>query len=97
MNRRTWTETDVTGGPIDRVFAWIRSNAPEAGIDRLVTARPSDDDNVWFIRLSESVGEIQLDSMPDGAPPFLLESDFERERADTAEAAIGVLNTWLES
>jgi hypothetical protein len=90
-----WGSSDVTGGPVDEVFAALRRSFADLKIERLTVAHPADDDNVWFI--TRGTVELQIDSMPDGAPPFLLESESERERAEDADAAIERLTEWLRA
>ena len=91
-----WGATDLTGGPVDEVFASLRRSFSDLRIERLTVTHPTDDDNVWFLTLHSKGIELQIDSMPDGAPPFLLESDTEQERAEDAASAIVKLTEWLE-
>jgi hypothetical protein len=90
-----WRPTDLVGGPVDHVFMALRDAYPGLRIVRLSVTHPADDDNVWFITPVDSDTELQLDSMPNGYPPFLLESDHARERADEVAVAVDILSEWL--
>lgn len=90
-----WGPTDLTGGPLDEVFTALRRAFPDIHVERLTVTHAADDDNVWFITRAGGGQELQVDSMPHGAPPFLLESDTGRDRADSAHEAIRKLAEWL--
>lgn len=90
-----WGPTDYTGGPVDEVFAALRSLFEDVQIARLMVTHAADDNNVWFITRSSKNVELQIDSMPDGTPPFLLESEDERGYAEDANDAIEKLSEWL--
>jgi hypothetical protein len=92
-----WGSTDRTGGPIDEVFAALRRSFPDIRIERLLVTHAADDDNVWFITRPGGSGEFQVDSMPNGSPPFLLESESARGRVDEVGEVIATLTEWLEN
>src|SRR6266480_2683470 len=100
---RAWTSDDRTGGPIDEMFARLRSEFRELVIERLVGTYPADDDNVFWLSLGPSPrfrgGEsVQLDTWPDGRPPFLLEGEQQRgEYVKTSDPleALAILVKWL--
>lgn len=94
--RRPWDPADLAGGPIDDIFTQLRAAFSELRVERLSASRPADDDNVWFISIGgDQSSEIQLDSMPNGYPPFLIESNHARERADETELVVQILSSWL--
>jgi hypothetical protein len=90
-----WNATDRTGGPVDDVFAALRRSFTDLHIERLAATHPADDDNVWFLTRQGKEVEVQIDSMPNGSPPFLLESDVDSDRASDAETAVEILSRWL--
>jgi hypothetical protein len=71
---------------------------PTIRIERLKVKHPADDDNVWFIK-TDGRFEVQLDSDPDGKPPFLIEGDLPDQRRETAkvEEATNLILNWLTS
>jgi hypothetical protein len=92
-----WGPGDLTGGPIDEVFNALRRSFSDIRIEHLSVTHPADDDNVWFISRMGAGIELQIDSMPNGAPPFLLESDSGRARTEDASEAIQRLTEWLHA
>lgn len=92
-----WGPADLTGGPVDEIFADLRRSFDDIHIERLTVTHPADDDNVWYITRVGRRGELQLDSAPGGAPPFLLESESERGRAGDVTTAVGKLTEWLNA
>ena len=82
---RTWEPSDRTGGPLDDVLDRVRSRFPEVTIDRLVSSHLADDDNVYWLRLGAI--EVQVDTGPDGALPFVVESDRPGSRLSTFDPA----------
>ncbi|WP_146259318.1 hypothetical protein [Streptomyces tateyamensis] len=90
----SWGPADITGGPVDEILAALRDAFPGLRIERLSVTRSGDDDNVWFISRKDGL-EVQLDSASNGEPPFLLESDTARERADEVGLAVETLTEWL--
>ena len=64
-------------------------------IDRLLVKYPADDNNLWFIKTEAD--EVQIESHPDGRPPFLIEGDSPNQRRETAELddAVGTILAWL--
>jgi hypothetical protein len=69
----TWDSGRRAGGPVDDVFAALVARFPAAHIERLAVAHPADDDNVYWISLGGA--EIQVDTSPDGRPPYRVEDD----------------------
>jgi hypothetical protein len=82
--------------PIDAVLAAVRARVADARVSRLGVTHPVDDDNVWFIQTASGAAEVQIDSRPNGQPPFLIETDQHRQvTAVTVEEAIDVVERWL--
>ena len=82
-------------GPVGLIVAAVRQVFPDLEVRRLAVTHAGDENNVWFITRPASSVELQLDSMPDGAPPFLLESDANRDRTSDAEEAAHLMISWL--
>jgi hypothetical protein len=94
MRGRPWGPDDLTGGPVDEVFARIRTVVPRLVVERLEVMHPSDDDNVYFLGDEHGLDRIQVDTHPGGRPPFLIEATERFETSDAAEAAAAV-TSWL--
>jgi hypothetical protein len=90
-----WGPGDLAGGPVDQIFSALRQAFRELRIERLSVVHPADDNNVWFIAQVNGDIEVQLDSMPNGYPPYLLESDHAQERTEEVGVAIETLSSWL--
>jgi hypothetical protein len=90
-----WGPNNVTGGPVDQLFIALRNSFDGLKIERLSVPHAADDNNVWFITETSRNIDVQLDSMPDGALPFLLESDDARTRTEDVSVAVEVLSEWL--
>lgn len=45
---------------------------------------PADDDSRWFIK-TEAEKEVQIESRPDGRPPFLIEGGSLNQRHETSQ------------
>ncbi|MFB7949337.1 hypothetical protein ACFC6L_30975 [Kitasatospora phosalacinea] len=85
-----WTAADAVGGPVDSVIAQVRAAHPDLEVERLGVLHPADDDNLWF--LSRPGGpEVQLETGPDWAPPFLVESDTGRREPGSVDEAARIL------
>jgi hypothetical protein len=91
-----WGATDLAGGPLDDVFAALRRLFADVHIERLAVTHPADDDNLWFISRPGGSGELQIESMPNGSPPFLLESDSARSRTSSTSEVVRTLTEWLD-
>jgi hypothetical protein len=91
---RIWQANARTGGSVDNVFVALRRDVPELLIERLSAAHPGDDDNVYFLGTRAHPDLVQIDTAPNGQPPFLVEA---AERLDTsdAEQAADAARTWL--
>ena len=82
--------------PIEAVLAAVRASVGGVRVDRLAVTHLADDDNVWFIRTSGGAEEVQIDSHPNGQPPFFIETDQHRQvTALTVREAIEVIERWL--
>ncbi|MDX3078081.1 hypothetical protein [Streptomyces sp. MI02-7b] len=55
-------------------------------IERLAVAHANDDDNVYYLGDAAILDRVQLDTGPDGQPPFLVEADDRVVTSDVAEA-----------
>jgi hypothetical protein len=86
---KAWGPNDRTGGPIDEVLRRVRGAAAETQIERLVGTWPADDDNVYWIR--HAGVEVQVDTLPAGALPALVETDRGCQTAGTVEAATSLI------
>lgn len=92
-----WSELDRTGGPVDLLFDALRARVDGVVIERLDVPNPADDDNVWWVRSAEGA-EVQVDTHPDGQPPFYLEGDDNRRlEATEVEFAAETVSGWLGS
>ena len=83
---------------MESVFVELRRRLPSVSIERLAVKYPADDDNLWFIKTGAQ-REVQLESHPDGRPPFLIEEDLPNQRHETSELAeaVDVIVAWLGS
>lgn len=89
-------QNEPVSTPIDAVLTAVRASVPGARVRRLVATHPADDDNVWFIRTSGAAAEVQIDSHPDGEPPFLIEDDQHGQVTTlTIQEAVEVIERWL--
>jgi hypothetical protein len=95
MRGRPWTIADRTGGQIDDVFDQLRGHLPGLIIERLEVTHRADNDNVYFIGDQHHFDLMQIDTRPDGQPPFLIENGGRHETTDTSEA-VSIIQTWLE-
>jgi hypothetical protein len=89
--------------PVDRVFALVREAVPDAKFERLRVTFPAGDDNVWWVWVGpepRTVGQrsVQIDTHPDGTPPFFIEGDDEPRKtlttSDASQAAEAIVR-WL--
>jgi hypothetical protein len=93
---RPWTAGDRTGGPLDQILDELRVQVPSLIVERLQMPHPGDDDNVYFLGDASGMDRVQLDTAPDGQPPFILEADQRLETTDPTSAAT-TIHTWLTS
>ena len=49
LRGRPWGPDDLTGGPVDDVFAGLRARAPGLVIERIEVTHAGDDDNLFFV------------------------------------------------
>ncbi|MET9693834.1 hypothetical protein ABZY81_36300 [Streptomyces sp. NPDC006514] len=87
---RSWGPGDLTGGPVDQVFAQVRQAVPGLAIERLAVTRASDDDNVYFLGVGSVPDLVQFDTGPGGQPPFLVEAGHRVVTSEVAEAVAAV-------
>jgi hypothetical protein len=82
-------------GAVGQVLGMVRSLLPAVRIERLQSKYPTDDDNVWFIKSDET--EVQIDTHPDGRPPFVIEGDLPGQRRETSgvSEAVELILGWL--
>jgi len=83
--------------PIEAILGFESARVPGVRVDRLTVTHPVDDDNLWFIRRSLTRTAVQIESRPEGQPPFIIEIDGYDRRlwAWTAGEAIEVIEEWL--
>ncbi|MFF4340592.1 hypothetical protein ACFY00_11710 [Kitasatospora sp. NPDC001540] len=89
-----WTADDAVGGPVDSVIAGVRAAFPDLEVRRLRVSHPADDDDLWFLSRPDTP-EVQLETGPDRAPPFLVESDADRREPGSVDEAVRILCDWL--
>jgi hypothetical protein len=88
---RLWRPSDRTGGPLDQLLDALRQQHPDLVVERLGKTHPADDDNVYFLGLGEEVDIVQVDTGPQGQPPFTVESDDRVDTVDPAEAFAAIV------
>jgi hypothetical protein len=87
------TETEARGAmarDIERIVHLLRVRLPGVSVQQLEVKHPgADDDGLWFVRLSNAPGEVQLESSS-GDCPFIVESDLNNDRnsAYTVECVV---------
>ena len=91
-----WGADDMTGGPLDDVFASLRKSFPGLRIERLAVANPADDDNLWYLWPADG-STVQIDTNPNGELPFYLESDSTSADIKEVAAATELLTNWLRA
>ncbi|WP_194817258.1 hypothetical protein [Nocardia sp. XZ_19_385] len=97
MDWIAWRSTDLAGGPVDEIFASLWARFPGLSMRRLWFSNPNDDDNVWRILREDTGLDVQVDTCPDGAPPFLLESDYSQRHVNSADEAVEILVEWFDT
>jgi hypothetical protein len=80
---RPWSLQDRTGGDLDFLLERICAVYPDVRVERLTGTHSADDDNVYWLR--RGAVEVQIDTAPDGSPPFVIESDFPGSRVHTSD------------
>ncbi|MFF4448064.1 hypothetical protein [Streptomyces sp. NPDC001502] len=94
---RPWGQGDLTGGPVDQVFAQVRQAVPGVAIERLAVTRASDDDNAYFLGVGAVLDRVQFDTGPGGQPPFLVETDSCRVGTSEVAEAVAAVSAGLGS
>jgi hypothetical protein len=89
-----WNAADRTGGPLDEILDELRRNVPGLVVERLQVTHPADDDNVYLIGDDKALDRVQIDTAPNGQPPFFIEADECAQTRNTTEAAKIILS-WL--
>jgi hypothetical protein len=98
MRGRFWGPDDVTGGPVDEVFAQVRRMVPGLMAERLEVAHAGDDDNVYFLGDGGGLDRVQLDTGRGGRPPFVIEArDHNQVVALDVVEAVVTIRGWLDS
>lgn len=92
---RPWTASDRTGGPLDELLDELRSRMPRFTVERLEVTHRADDDNVYFIDDQYGTDPVQLDTAPDGQPPFYIENGGRHQTPEVAEA-VSIIGNCLE-
>ena len=65
---------------IDNIIKRLQDEISGVHVTQLQVAHPgSDDDGIWFIKIPDKTGEVQIESS-DGNRPFIIESDFNTDR-----------------
>jgi hypothetical protein len=100
MNRppsrgKPWTAAERTGGPLDELLDQLRGRIPGLIVERLAVTHRADDDNVYFIGDEQQRDRIQLDTAPDGQPPFYIEDGGRHQTPEVAEA-VSIIGSYLE-
>lgn len=95
LRGRAWGPGDLTGGPVDDVFAWLRSDVPGLVVERLVATHAGDDENLFFVGDERGFERVHIEVHPGGQPPFLIEDEDRFETSDVAQA-VATVRSWLE-
>jgi hypothetical protein len=92
-------DTDyLANGPVDEVLVAVARRRPEVRIARIWVSHPADDDNLWEFFLPEiRYSTVQIETHPDGRPPYLIEGNGDRQRLETSsvQEAVDVILSWL--
>lgn len=75
----------------------LRDVFPDLRIERLPMGRLADDDNVWYLGRRGHRDEVQVDTMPGGAPPFTLLLRQTRVDAENVRDAVLKVTEWLDA
>ena len=65
----------------------VRARVPWVRVERLTVTHAADDDNVYFLGDRDDHNLVQIDTWPDGRPPFLIEGHERTSACDVHEAA----------
>ncbi|GAA3036639.1 hypothetical protein GCM10020229_55120 [Kitasatospora albolonga] len=93
---RIWSAADATGGPLDEVFALVRSAVPEVEVRRLDARGRGEDDHVWWL-VTPDRREAQVDTAAGGHAPFHLDVDTERRDVKEVAEAARLLTAFLRA
>jgi len=63
-------------------------------VERLTGTHPADDDNVFWFGTPDNPGRVQVDTQPQGQPPFLIEAEQRFQTNDPNEAA-SIILAWF--
>ena len=77
---------------IDLIVERLLADFPGVHIAQLKVTHPGDDDGLWFINIPNQEATVQIESS-NGNCPFLIESDFNNDRAygHSIEETVGVV------
>jgi hypothetical protein len=89
-----WTADERTGGPLDDILDQVRRHNGDLVVERLQVTHPADDDNVYFLGDTSRLDRVQLDTAPNGQPPFLIEAHESMTTSDPTLAST-VIQDWL--
>ncbi|MFB9238454.1 hypothetical protein ACFFWC_23480 [Plantactinospora siamensis] len=95
LRGRAWKASDRTGGPLDDLLDALRRQHPTLVVERLGKTHPTDDDNVYFLGLGHVANIVQVDTGPNGQPPFLIEAE-DRVYASNPTEALTAVQTRLK-
>ncbi|MFE9694469.1 hypothetical protein [Micromonospora sp. NPDC005806] len=90
LHSRAWKASDRTGGPLDDLLDALRQQHPDLAVERLGKTHPADDDNVYFLGLGHVANIVQVDTGPDGQPPFVIEAEDRVDASSPAEALAAI-------
>lgn len=80
---------------IDAVIERLRAEHPGVRVEQLSVRRPADDGDLWYFSHPDSPHDVQIEGAG-GDCPFLVEEwNGGRTTADTVDAAVAAIETWL--
>ncbi len=77
------------------MLAQVRDRCPGVRVERLTVTHRADDDNVYFLGDEYDPNRVQVDTCPDGHPPFTIESNTQRTETSNVSEAATVISEWL--
>jgi hypothetical protein len=84
---------------IDQIINLLKDAMPGVEVEQLQVSNPgADDDGLWFIKLPGKSGEVQIESS-NGKCPFLIESNFgkERQHGHTIDEVVAKIRSQFDS